>query len=116
MDLRLGHLELFVRDPLRSRRFYEEVLGFEVVAVQGGHVWVKSGSLEILLRPGDHTSGSSYNSSSSAIVIYTDDLRATRTLLEQRGVTFSGNDGSDKCPTFQDPDGQWFQLVNPNDH
>ena len=36
--------------------------------------------------------------------------------LEEKGLRFRGNDGSHKCPTFTDPDGNWFQLVDPSDH
>src|SRR5215212_8406941 len=116
MPLRLGHIELFVRDPLEARSFYRDVLGFEVTAVQGRHVWLRSGEIEILLRPGNNSHADSYTAAGAAIVLYTDDLPATRALLQRRGVTFSGNDGSDKCPTFRDPDGHWFQLVNPAEH
>jgi catechol 2,3-dioxygenase-like lactoylglutathione lyase family enzyme len=34
MHLRLGHVELFVQDPIRSMAFYRDVLGFDVVEVQ----------------------------------------------------------------------------------
>ena len=51
--LKFGHIELFVRDPLNARQFYEEVLGFEVVDVQGdAFVWLKIDAIEILLRRG----------------------------------------------------------------
>ena len=51
MTLKLGHLELFVRDPARSRDFYRDVLGFELLAEQGSdYIWIKSGDREILLR------------------------------------------------------------------
>ena len=36
--------------------------------------------------------------------------------LSQRGLAFQGNDGSNECLTFTDPDGHWFQLVNPEVH
>ena len=115
--MRIGHIELFVRDPLASRDFYELVLGFEVVAVQGTNVWVKLGDVEILLRRGSGASGeATYTSAAAGIVLYVDDLPAARAQLESRGLTFDGCDGGEKCPTFRDPDGHWFQLVNPQDH
>jgi catechol 2,3-dioxygenase-like lactoylglutathione lyase family enzyme len=41
--MKIGHIELFVKDPLASKEFYESVLGFEVIAVQGSDfVWVRS--------------------------------------------------------------------------
>ena len=51
--LRLGHIELFVADPVGSMPFYRDALGFELVEVQGDKVvWLKSGDTELLLRPG----------------------------------------------------------------
>ena len=115
--IRFGHIELFVRDPEASRRFYVEVLGFELVAVQETVVWVKAGDAEILLRPtaGDPPpSGREYGQAGSAVVLYTDDLAATRARLAARGLVFRGDDGGDDFPTFTDPDGHWFQLADPS--
>ena len=116
MPMHLGHIELFVADPLASREFYEKVLGFEVVAVQGRHIWLKLGTVEVLMRTGAGTTARDYGSAGTGLVLYTDDLAATGARLKERGLTFSGTDGSEKCLTFCDPDGHWFQLVNPNDH
>ena len=113
--MRIGHIELFVRDPLISRVFYENVVGFELVAVQGSNVWLKLGASEVLLRPGEPATKTS-NYSGTGVVIYTDDLESSAAAMRLRGLRFAGTDGSPKCLTFQDPDGHWFQLVNPNDH
>jgi len=115
--MKIGHIELFAVDPMKSRDFYVEVLGFEEVAVQGGKfVWVKSGDVEILLRPGKNPSPAlTYQQTAAAITLYCDDLPKTMKELESRGLHFKGTDGSEKCPTFTDPDGNWFQLVNPED-
>lgn len=114
--MKIGHIELFVKDALASRDFYESVLGFEVGAVQSpGQVWVRSGEMEILLRRGNPANSSTYETSNSGIVLYTDDLDSTARDLSQRGLEFRGTVDTDKCLTFTDPDGQWFQLVNPND-
>ena len=100
VGMMIGHLELFVRDPLASRDFYQRVLGFEVVAVQGSNVWLKLGAMEVLLRPGRSGSGERrYQDSSAAIVLYTDDLPTGMEQLSSRGLQFSGNDGSPKCVT-----------------
>jgi catechol 2,3-dioxygenase-like lactoylglutathione lyase family enzyme len=113
--MRIGHIELFVRDPLISCKFYHDVLGFEVIAVQGRNVWVKLDQTEILLRPGEPPQ-STANYGGAGLVLYTDDLQATAAALQARGLKFSGTDGSPKCLTFHDPNGHWFQLVNPKDH
>jgi catechol 2,3-dioxygenase-like lactoylglutathione lyase family enzyme len=116
--MRIGHLELYVSDPGRARAFYEEVLGFEVVAEQeGGFHWLALGGTEVLLRPGGSAgTAASYGEASEGIVLYTDDLEGTVAELTARGLEFEGRDGSDRCLTFRDPDGHWFQLVDPGDH
>ena len=117
-NLKLGHLELFVRDPARSRDFYRDILGFEVVAEQGpDFIWLRSGDREILLRRGEPPQAArSYANAGIAFVLYTDDLPATLALLKDRGLLPSDQDGGAKCPAFVDPDGHWFQVVNPKDH
>lgn len=120
LRMRFGHIELFVSDVARSRAFYERVLGFEVVAVQPRTVWLRCGGVELLLRPRDASIPASdvsrYDASAIAIVLYTDDLPTTVATLESRGLIFRGHDGADCCPTFTDPDGNWFQLVDPKRH
>jgi catechol 2,3-dioxygenase-like lactoylglutathione lyase family enzyme len=114
--MQIGHLELFVKEPLKSMEFYRDVLGCEVVAVQRDtFVWLSRGPIELLLRPGNGPSpAEQYNRTSTGIVLYTDDLQKTAAELTERGLQFNGTDGSDECLTFTDPDGHWFQLVNPN--
>ncbi len=116
--MKLGHLEIFVREPLQSKEFYEKILGFEVIDVQHEkYVWMKSDGTHILLRPGkNYSKCDTYASSNFGFVIYTDDLEKSVSELTSRGLRFKGNDGSSQCPTFTDPDGNWFQLVNPQDH
>ncbi len=116
--MKIGHIELFVREPMKSLEFYRDVLGCDVVAVQGEqYVWLSRGSIELLLRPGSGPShAEEYNRSSAGIVLYADDLPGTAAELTARGLTFSGTDGSDQCLTFTDPDGHWFQLVDPTNH
>ena len=115
MNLRLGHLEIFAADPMRSLPFYRDALGFELVAVQGERVvWLKSGATELLLRQGSNEAPSEdYRSAPIAMVLYTDDLAAAAARLGEHGVEIRGDDGPG-CLTFCDPDGHWLQLVeNP---
>ena len=116
--MKFGHIEIFVSDPLQAKNFYQNVLGFEVSTVQENElVWLKNGSLEILLRPGKTPQPTErYEDGPLGLVIYTDDLRRSIETLEHRGLVFKGTVDSEKCYTFTDPDGNWFQLVNPHDH
>jgi catechol 2,3-dioxygenase-like lactoylglutathione lyase family enzyme len=113
-----GHIEIFCTNPLKSKDFYVDVLGFELMEVQANKfVWLNKNESLILLRPGKKVSRSlSYQNTNIALVLYTKDLAAAVEELTSRGLRFKGTDGSDKCLTFTDPDGNWFQLVNPDDH
>lgn len=116
--MKIGHLELFVKDPLASLPFYRDTLGFDVVTVQAERfVWLKSGEQEILLRPGRPFSTSpTYDNSRIAIVLYTDTLLDTVSALRQRGLAIACMPNEESCYTFTDPDGNWFQLVDPEGH
>ena len=110
--LRLGHFEIFVADPVGSLPFYRDVLGFELVEVQGErYVWLTSGSSTVMLRPGANAGAAdTYQNAPIAMVLYTDELAAATARLDEHGVTIRGNDGPG-CLTFSDPDGHWIQLV-----
>jgi len=116
--MNLGHVEIFVSDPRKSQDFYVNVLGFELVTVQQDQfVWLRREDREVLLRPGRAAvSADSYQRAAIALVFYTEDLQQTKLELEARGLLFRGTDGTDRCLTFTDLDGNWFQLVNPRDH
>ncbi len=118
MDLKIGHIEIFIKDPNVSKSFYKDILGFEQIEIQSDvYIWLRSQDVTILLRPGNPTGMAvNYQSSEKGIVLYTNDLNKTSEELKSRGLEFKGTDGSDKCLTFTDPDGNWFQLVNPSDH
>ncbi len=118
MNPTFRHIEIFVKDPQSSMKFYTDVLGFELETVQHEKfVWLKSGSYVILLRPGKNSEqAENYQSAKTGFVLYTEDLEKTKALLTGRGLEFRGTDGSDNCLTFTDPDGNWFQLVNPDEH
>ena len=116
--MKLGHIELFVSDPLRSMTFYRDVLGFEVIAIQDNQFfWLRSGTQELLLRPGLRTRKPvSYGHSRLALVLYTDDLAASLKRLHTHGLSPQQMVESDACYTFTDPDGNWLQLVDPTTH
>ena len=114
--IKFGHIEIFSEDPLKAKDFYTDVLGFEVVEIQHGKfVWLKLAEILILIRPGENSlSVSEYKFSNTGFVMYTNDLEKTKVELIKRGIQFKGTDGSESCLTFNDPDGNWFQLVNPD--
>ncbi|HEX9746488.1 MAG TPA: VOC family protein [bacterium] len=118
--MKIGHIELFVSDLQKSLAFYRDKMGLEVTALQGEHfAWLKIGESEILLRS-DYSprlrKSADYQTSGNGICFYTKELQAKMKELKSRGLEFSGDDGTPDCPTFHDPDGHWFQLVNPGKH
>lgn len=112
-----GHIELFVDNVDVSKAFYTNVLLMPIIQDQGEFVWLEFGKIELLLRKGSVHDSDSYNSSTHALILYTDNLVESKNFLESKGVRFLGTDDNNpKCLTFKDPNGLWFQLVNPNDH
>lgn len=113
-----GHLEIFVQDPLKLKDFYTNVLGFEVIAVQGEgrNIWFKSGSMEILLRGGAEKNAAAGHDMSFDIVLYTDDFNGDAGRIKKAGVELSCREGESDCLYFQDPEGNWYQLVDPREH
>ncbi|HAY33310.1 MAG TPA: VOC family protein [Ignavibacteria bacterium] len=114
--MKIGHIEIFAEDPIASIEFYEKILGFTVEEIQHEKfVWLKLGETQLLLRPGKNKNQTDeYKDSNIGFVFYTSDLNKTKVELEDRGLVFSGTDGSDSCLTFKDPDGNWFQLTDPD--
>ncbi len=41
-------------------------------------------------------------------------LKKAEAEMISKGLEFRGTDGSDECLTFTDPDGNWFQLTDPD--
>jgi len=116
--LRVGHIEIFTRDVARAREFYEHVLGATIGEVQHGGkvVWLFFGATQLLLRQGSPPRApGAYARAAVGFVLYCDGLNATAAALRKRGLEFAGTDGSPRCLTFQDPDGNWFQLVDPKE-
>lgn len=117
MKIEMGHTEIFVKNPLTAKDFYINVLGFEIEVIQHEKiVWLKKDSTVILLRPGKPVNPPTYQEANIAFVIYTDNLDEAKEYFISKGIKFKGTDGSDKCLTLTDDDGNWFQLVNKDDH
>jgi predicted enzyme related to lactoylglutathione lyase len=114
MAAAFGHLEIFVEDPAKLKSFYTDALGFEVVADQGRNIWFRSGSTEILLRGGAKKREAP--AMPFDIVLYTDDLEGEAERLRKTGAELSCRVGEPDCYYFQDPEGNWFQLVDPREH
>ncbi len=120
-ELRLGHIEIPVSDPLAARAWYQDVLGFEHLETQGDRfVWMRLGPLGVMLRPGAaerarvpaETMGDPEKDPVINFVFYTATLEADAERLRERGVELSEHRA---CFHFEDADGNRFQLVDPGD-
>lgn len=107
---KIGHLELFVRDTVKSREWYVRALGASPVADQGEFQWIELGGLEVLLRPGEGSKAKEYRSTALAPVLYVEDLAEFREMLDEAGIDPTNGD-EDECLTFRDPDGHWWQAT-----
>ena len=118
MSLSFGHIEIFVKEPLKAKDFYVNVLCFDLIEIQHNKVvWLKLGERVILLRPGENKLNTdTYQKTDKAFVLYSTDLDKSIEELKSKGLEFKGTDGSKRCLTFTDDDGNWFQLVNPDEH
>jgi len=115
--MKLGHFEIFVRNPEAAITFYRDVLGFSVTVDDGsGMAWLEFDGVEFLLRKGAPPPPENrYEDTRAALVLYTEDLETAARRLKANGLIFKGTVDTEKCLTFTDPDGNWFQLVNPGD-
>lgn len=133
---RLSHVGVWVRDQDEAKRFYTEVLGFEVrqditLEQMGGYRWLTVGPSGqpdvniILSHPGppavdDQTAEQLLEllakGGSSGGIFHTDDCRKTCEQLEARGLElteppderFYGIDAA-----FRDPSGNEWRIVQP---
>ena len=111
---RFGHAEIPVSDPLRAREFYVGVLGFRHGQTQGDrYVWLSLEGASLLLNPDHAPAGRPFREAPN-LVLYAADLPAAVEELRGRGLVL---EGGPPCWRFRDPDGNWWQIVDPGaDH
>lgn len=111
--MRIGHIELPVSDPLLSARFYIDALGFESVVEDERVSWLQLEGLELQFRRGSPRSVDD-DVNAVNLVLYSDDVDRDLHRLNEAGVVIAERAN---CHHFQDPDGHWWQLVDPTiDH
>jgi predicted enzyme related to lactoylglutathione lyase len=137
MITKISHVNVFVLDQERAKKFYTETLGFEVRsdANMEGIRWLTVGpkaqpDINVLLaRPAppmfseedaEALRGLVAKGSMAGGVIETDDCRATFRDLKGKGVTFLQEPVERPYgieALFRDDSGNWFSLTQrPNSH
>jgi catechol 2,3-dioxygenase len=121
---KLGHVGIFVRDVEKSKRFYTEILGFNVSDVnEKGIVFLRCGTdhhdTVLIPLPDEKQSSASQERREIQQISYevnrVEDLKEALKFLKENGVTIVAGlqqrgPGNDKTIDFLDPDGNNIQL------
>lgn len=113
-DARIVYLFVYVTDLARSRRFYEDALGLEVLAADEESAQYACGDVILALnradRYGIELPGERDNSTD--VVFLVDELEPVRETLAARGVKFNKPVEYEigKLVDFYDPDNHWYTL------
>jgi len=107
----IDHVVLHVSDLDRARRFYTDVLGFEVAHEFAGHSFLSCGTQMVALfeRRGELHSGDEMNH--LALRLATGEYEDVKAALESEGIEVTGRPGDDRCIYFYDPDRHRIQLL-----
>ena len=125
--IRVKLTTILVNDQDRARRFYTDVLGFNVKhdIPLGAAAWLTvvapddAGGIELLLEPAGHPAAAAmqqalYQDGLPLTHLYTEDLAAEFARLKAKGVAFRGEPqamGPAKFADFDDTCGNLIRLV-----
>ena len=108
----IDHVVLHVRDLQRSKRFYVDLLGFEVAHEGGSNSFLRCGSQQVALferKDTDLHAGAEMNHLALRLAAGTyDDVKA---ILEADHIAVSGRPGVDHCIYCDAPAGHRLQLL-----
>jgi catechol 2,3-dioxygenase-like lactoylglutathione lyase family enzyme len=113
----IDHVVLHVKDLERAKRFYIDLLGFEVAHESSSQSFLHCGSQQVALftmRDGsDIHAGSEMNH--MALRLQSGEYEEVKATLEAAGVKVHGRPGDDRCIYFDDPDGHHLQVLTPRE-
>ena len=109
----IDHVVLHVQDLDRSKRFYMDVLGFEIAHEGGRNSFLKSGGGQVIAlferKDRDIHAGEEMNH--MALRLAAGEYQEVKAVLEAEGIKVSGRPGDDECIYFSDPDGHRLQVL-----
>jgi catechol 2,3-dioxygenase-like lactoylglutathione lyase family enzyme len=108
----IDHVVLHVNDLARSRRFYVDLLGFEVAHEGGSNSFLRCGSqLVALFERNDVDIHAGAEMNHMALVLEQGSYEEVKAILEAEQIEVTGRPGDDHCIYFNDPDGHRLQLL-----
>jgi catechol 2,3-dioxygenase-like lactoylglutathione lyase family enzyme len=108
----IDHVVLHVKDLERSRRFYVDLLGFQVAHEGGANSFLRCGSQQVALferKDVDIHAGAEMNH--MALRLEHGEYEEVKAILEAEQIEVTGRPGDDRCIYFRDPDGHRLQLL-----
>ena len=110
----IDHVVLHVADLARAKRFYIDVLGFQVAHEGGSNCFLSCGSQQVALFERDGAgihAGDEMNH--MALRLQAGEYEEVKATLEAAGCHVHGRPGDDRCLYFDDPDGHHLQVLTP---
>lgn len=108
-------------DMAQSKKFFSETLGLKLVSEAPEYGWMELKASESSFRLGAGICTDTYGvnpvqpGNNAVVTMTVDDLASSMDELKKKGVSFVGEvvevPGHVKMVFFQDPDGNYFQLV-----
>ncbi len=109
----IDHVVLHVQDLDRSKRFYMDLLGFEVAHEGGRNSFLKSsgGQVIALFEKKDQDIHAGDEMNHMALRLASGEYEEVKGILEAEGIRVHGRPGDDHCIYFSDPDGHRLQVL-----
>jgi predicted enzyme related to lactoylglutathione lyase len=112
--VRIDHVYYWTMDMDRAVKFYQEVLGLELLRRDGSN-WAMFDAGPVRLALHGAIEGRPIETGGATAVFAVDDLDASRASLEERGVEFEEHvgevEGYARFATLRDPDGNRVQII-----
>ena len=108
----IDHVVLHVKDLDRSKRFYIDLLGFEIAHEGGRNSFLRCGTQQVALferTERDIHAGDEMNH--MALRLAAGEYEEVKATLEAEGIKVTGRPGDDHCIYFSDPDGHRLQVL-----
>ena len=108
----IDHVVLHVEDLDRSKRFYIDLLGFEIAHEGGRNSFLRCGTQQVALferKDRDIHAGDEMNH--MALRLAAGEFAEVKGILEAEGIKVTGRPGDDECIYFSDPDGHRLQVL-----